>query len=202
MRRNLFHLIAKADLGTKAVLLLILFLAFAPFSFAETCNHSQLIPIQHIDTKNWGSDAVENHYGRDWLASPSSGHKETGTQAPQAIWYCKQCNSFFTSERAEEAFRKAVMKNPSDVFAWSGLGRAIVSGSSGNSKKRMQEAEECLRRATIVQPNYAPGWYYLADFLHYRKDDSVAAGDAYQKALKLNPKDEDAITQLRLLRTH
>ena len=89
-------------------------------------------------------------------------------------------------DEAIEAFKEVLKKSPNSVNAMRHLAVVYWQG-----KKRLEDAEALLRRATQLAPDYTGAWLTLASLLleMHKHMDSIAA---YQKATELEPDNAEA----------
>ena len=93
-------------------------------------------------------------------------------------------------EEATEAFQGVLKSNPNSVNALRYLGVTYWRG-----KKKLDDAEALLRRATQLAPDYTGAWLILGALLLERQK-HMEAITAYQKATDLEPKNAEALAGL------
>jgi tetratricopeptide (TPR) repeat protein len=93
---------------------------------------------------------------------------------------------------ALEAYRQALLLDPSDVEAWINLGR--LCHDAGN----MAEAERCYREALALSPGEAVAWFNLGLVCEARGE-MDAAIDHYRRAIQDDPALREAHQNLALL---
>lgn len=90
------------------------------------------------------------------------------------------------TDEAVKIFREALKKNPSSVNAMN-----LLAGAYWRDKKRLDDAEALLRRATQIAPDFARAWTALGALL-MDMNKYVDAISAFEKATKLEPHNADA----------
>lgn len=88
-------------------------------------------------------------------------------------------------QRAIDLYSRAVQADPDYAVAWGRLGAALLY------RGEVDEAEDAVYRALAIDPNLAQVQRVLGDLLWLRRRDG--AGEAYEKALALNPEDADTL---------
>jgi tetratricopeptide (TPR) repeat protein len=89
-------------------------------------------------------------------------------------------------DEAIELFREVLKKNPNSVNAMRHLAECYWRG-----KKRFDDAEALLRRATKIAPDFTAAWLTLGRLL-MDMNRYVEAIDAYETATRLEPENADA----------
>lgn len=89
-------------------------------------------------------------------------------------------------DEAIALYRDVLKKNPDNVNAMQ-----YLAGAFWQDKKRPDDAEALLRRATQIAPDFARAWTTLGALL-MDTNKFVEAIDAYDKATKLEPRNPDA----------
>jgi len=91
---------------------------------------------------------------------------------------------------AIDRFRRAVELDPDYAAAWAGLADAItglaITGSVGGAESS-GEAMSAARRSIALDPGSAAGHSALATATLLYENDRARAGDAFERALELNP---------------
>ena len=84
-----------------------------------------------------------------------------------------------------ESLKLAVENNPNDRISW------LLLATQHLREGRNEEAEESLRRLTLLAPTYAQG-FYLLGFVKARQGDIGGASQALDRCLKLDSRNADS----------
>jgi len=104
-------------------------------------------------------------------------------------------------EESLTAFEQASQLNPTvDPAREGAVSAAVQSAYQSSQSQHFAEAESVLRRAMKTAPRSAQLWLYLGYVLH-SQDRSPEAAKAFERALELDPKLNEAWERLQSLRT-
>lgn len=96
-------------------------------------------------------------------------------------------------QKAIDLYRKAIAADPQFALAHAALGQYLVFEwiNSGDQNTRAQ-AEKLIRRAIALDPKLSEGQEALGNFLRWTQQ--PGAGEAYQRAVELNPNNASALS--------
>jgi tetratricopeptide (TPR) repeat protein len=97
-----------------------------------------------------------------------------------------------TLDRNIALYQQLLRRNPLNARAYYGLGDAYSRKARENGDATyLQLAEEALRKALQIHPQYSEAWRHLAFVLYARHDFAGAAQEA-ERAIALHPTDSHA----------
>lgn len=99
-----------------------------------------------------------------------------------------------TLDRAIDLYREVTRQDPNSALAFSFLAGALLY--RGN----LDEAEDAIRRALRIDPGLSEVQYTLGLYFWARRD--AMAGDAFQRAVDINPNNVDALWELAKWQWH
>lgn len=91
------------------------------------------------------------------------------------------------SEKAIEAYQKALEINPKDTNVRTDMG--TMYRKIGNFDKAVEE----FRKSASIDPTHVMSWYNLGVVLYYDKRDMKGAADAWDELLKVAPNHPNAL---------
>lgn len=99
--------------------------------------------------------------------------------------------------KAEECFKWAVKLNPQEAEYNGWLGWVLYKKQPDDSQMR-KKAEEAINHALQMNPKWDQGYLFLAHLARIQKDEERAE-KYFQKALEVNPNNQEALREVRLI---
>lgn len=99
--------------------------------------------------------------------------------------------------KAEECFKWAVKLNPQEAEYNGWLGWVLYKKQPDDSQMR-KKAEEAINHALQMNPKWDQGYLFLAYLARIQKDEERAE-KYFQKALEVNPNNQEALREVRLI---